>query len=154
MVPDPSMACFGLEYFCFEGDGMWTMADEELVALATRELLKLGLARDGDVRDGCVVRQKKAYPVYDERYRDNVAVVRDEIAKRYPGLHLVGRNGMHKYNNQDHAMMTALITVENIVAGRTVRDPWNVNQDAEYHEGGTAGEVKSFGLRTVPARAR
>ena len=152
MVPDPSMACFGLEYFCFEGDGMWTMADEELVALATGELLQLGLAQDGDVRDGCVVRQKKAYPVYDERYRDNVAVVRDEIAKRYPGLHLVGRNGMHKYNNQDHAMMTALITVENIVAGRTVRDPWNVNQDAEYHEAGEAGAQRELGERGVPQR--
>ena len=152
MVPDPSMACFGLEYFCFEGDGMWTMADEELVALATGELLQLGLAQDGDVRDGCVVRQKKAYPVYDEHYRDNVAVVRDEIAKRYPGLHLVGRNGMHKYNNQDHAMMTALITVENIVAGRTVRDPWNVNQDAEYHESGEAGAERELGERGVPQR--
>ena len=152
MVPDPRMACFGLEYFCFEGDGMWTMPDKDLVALATRELRKLGLAQDGDVKDGCVVRQKKAYPVYDEHYRDNVAVVRDEIAKRYPGLHLVGRNGMHKYNNQDHAMMTALITVENIVAGRTVRDPWNVNQDAEYHESGEAGAQRELGERGVPER--
>jgi protoporphyrinogen oxidase len=152
MVPDPAMTCFGLEYFCFEGDGMWTTKDEDLTALATRELVQLGLAKEGDVTDGCVVRQRKAYPVYDEHYRDHVAVVRDEIARRYPGLHLVGRNGMHKYNNQDHAMMTALITVENILAGRTVRDPWNVNQDAEYHEAGEAGARGELGERGVPER--
>ena len=152
MIPDPAMACFGLEYFCFEGDGMWTTPDHELISLATKELVQLGLAREGDVTDGCVVRQRKAYPVYDEHYRDNVAVVRREIAARYPGLHLVGRNGMHKYNNQDHAMMTALITVENILAGRTVRDPWNVNQDAEYHEEGEAGTEKELGERGVPER--
>ena len=152
MVPDPAMACFGLEYFCFEGDGMWTMRDEDLIALATRELVQLGLAKEGDVQDGCVVRQRKAYPVYDEHYRDNVDVVRHEIAQRYPGLHLVGRNGMHKYNNQDHAMMTALITVENILAARTVRDPWNVNQDAEYHEAGEAGAERELGVRGVPER--
>jgi protoporphyrinogen oxidase len=152
MVPDPAMACFGLEYFCFEGDGMWNSPDKNLIALATRELVQLGLAKEGDVQDGCVVRQRKAYPVYDEHYRDNVDVVRKEIAQRYPGLHLVGRNGMHKYNNQDHAMMTALITVENILAGRTVRDPWNVNQDAEYHEAGEAGAESELGVRDVPER--
>jgi protoporphyrinogen oxidase len=152
MVPDPALACYGLEYFCFEGDGLWSAPDSELIALATRELVQLGLAKEGDVQDGCVVRQKKAYPVYDGAYRDRVAVVRREIAERYPGLHLVGRNGMHKYNNQDHAMMTALITVENILAGRTVRDPWNVNQDAEYHEAGEAGAEKELGTRGVPEK--
>jgi len=152
MVPDPGKAGYGLEYFCFEGDGMWTMRDQDLVALATKELIQLGLAKDGDVEDGCVVRQRKAYPVYDEHYRDHVAVIRREIAARYPGLHLVGRNGMHKYNNQDHAMMTALITVENILAGRTVRDPWNVNQDAEYHEAGEVGAQRELGMRGVPER--
>jgi protoporphyrinogen oxidase len=134
MVPDPALACYGLEYFCFEGDGIWTSADEALIALASRELVQLGLAREGEIKDGCVVRQKKAYPVYDDAYVEHVASVRREIEARYPGLHLVGRNGMHKYNNQDHAMMTAMIVAENIVAGRTVRDPWLVNQDAEYHE--------------------
>ena len=145
MVPDPALAGYGLEYFCFEGDGLWTTPDEELIALASRELAQLGLARPGDVRDGFVIRQRKAYPVYDEGYADHVAVVRREIEERYPGLHLAGRNGMHKYNNQDHAMMTAMIAVENILAGRTVRDPWRVNQDAEYLESGE---------RAVPGRAR
>jgi protoporphyrinogen oxidase len=144
MVPDPALACYGLEYFCFEGDGVWTSRDEDLIALASKELVQLGLANANEIRDGCVVRQKKAYPVYDETYLDHVAGVRREIDARYPGLHLVGRNGMHKYNNQDHAMMTAMIAVENIVAGRMVRDPWLVNQDAEYHES----------ERSVPSRAK
>jgi len=152
MVPDPALACYGLEYFCFEGDGLWTSPDADLVELASRELVQLGLAREGDVRDGCVVRQRKAYPVYDEHYADHVEAVRREIAARYPGLHLAGRNGMHKYNNQDHAMMTALIAVENILAGRTVRDPWRVNQDAEYHEAGSAGGGAALGARDVPSR--
>ena len=152
MVPDPSLACYGLEYFCFEGDGVWTSPDADLIALASRELVQLGLAQEGDVRDGCVVRQRKAYPVYDEHYAENVEAVRAEIAARYPGLHLAGRNGMHKYNNQDHAMMTALIAVENILAGRTVRDPWRVNQDAEYHEAGSAGGEAEIGARDVPSR--
>jgi len=134
MVPDPALACYGLEYFCFEGDGLWTSPDEELIALASRELVRLGLAKEGEIKDGCVVRQKKAYPVYDDSYTEHVAKVREEIEARYPGLHLVGRNGMHKYNNQDHAMMTAMIVAENILAGKTIRDPWLVNQDAEYHE--------------------
>ncbi len=85
------------------------------------------------------MRQKKAYPVYDESYKDNVEAIRDELAERFPTLHLVGRNGMHKYNNQDHAMMTAMLTVKNIMAGETVYDVWNVNEDAEYHEAGEAG---------------
>jgi protoporphyrinogen oxidase len=86
------------------------------------------------VVDGTVVRQPKAYPVYDDAYEANIAAIRSELDARYPGLHLVGRNGMHKYNNQDHAMMTAMLTVENILAGRRLYDVWRVNQDAEYHE--------------------
>jgi protoporphyrinogen oxidase len=153
MVPDPALACYGLEYFCFEGDGLWAAPDAELTALATRELISLGLASPGDVVDGCVVRQSKAYPVYDDSYQANVSIVRREIEARYPGLHLVGRNGMHKYNNQDHAMMTAMITVENILAGRTVRDPWRVNQDALYHEAGAmGGDGEELGTRAVPTR--
>ncbi len=97
-------------------------------------MLKLGLAKAEDVVDGTVVRQPKAYPVYDEAYEANIAAIRGELDARYPDLHLVGRNGMHKYNNQDHAMMTAMLTVENILAGRRVYDVWRVNQDAEYHE--------------------
>src|SRR5262249_56490893 len=107
----------------------------------------------GGVRDGCVVRQKKAYPVYDDDYAANVAVIRKELETRYPNLHLVGRNGMHKYNNQDHAMMTAMLCVRNILAGKPIYDLWRVNQDAEYHEDGSAGEqTGSTGLRMVPVR--
>jgi protoporphyrinogen oxidase len=133
MVPDQTMECYGLEYFCFEGDGMWTMEDDKLIALGTEELLALGLAKKEAVVDGYVVRQPKAYPVYDHDYKEKIGVIRDEL-KKYPNLHLVGRNGMHKYNNQDHSIMTAMCVVKNIVAGDTKYDPWKVNQDAEYIE--------------------
>ena len=154
MVPDPQFCCYGLEYFCFENDATWSMDDRELIELAKRELAQIGLARARDVIDGCVIRQKKAYPVYDDEYATHVAVVREAIAKDYPNLHLVGRNGMHKYNNQDHAMMTAMLTVRNIVAGERQYDVWEVNQDAEYHESGSAGAHSVSGLRTVPERVK
>ncbi len=153
MVPDPALCCYGLEYFCFEGDGLWTSSDEKLIALAAEELEKLGLAARSDVLDGCVVRSPKAYPVYDDHYAASVSVIRAELERDYPGLHLAGRNGMHKYNNQDHAMMTAMLTVENILADRQLYDVWRVNEDAEYHEAGTAGAAPELtGERLVPAR--
>jgi len=153
MVPDPAYSCYWLEYFCFEGDGLWNSSDAELIELAKRELAHIGVAKTEDITDGCVVRQRKAYPVYDDQYAQNVAIIRQEIEQRCPNLHLIGRNGMHKYNNQDHAMMTAMLTVENILAGRPVYDVWCVNQDAEYHEGGVASEqAGASGLRMVPAR--
>ncbi len=153
MVPDQSLACYGLEYFCFEGDGIWNSSDAELIELAKRELKQLGLAVPEDVVDGCVVRQPKAYPVYDDDYAMHVSTIRDELESRFPTLHLIGRNGMHKYNNQDHAMMTAMLCVENIVAGRQVYDLWRVNQDAEYHEAGQAGaQAGATGLRLTPTR--
>jgi protoporphyrinogen oxidase len=153
MVPSSDMACFGLEYFCFEGDGLWTQSDEALIELATREMEAIGLASRGDVTDGYVVRQPKAYPVYDDAYVENVDVLRRELEEKFPSLYLVGRNGMHKYNNQDHAMMTAMLTVLNVEAGTRLYDVWNVNQDAEYHEAGNAG-AGSIGERQVPARTR
>jgi protoporphyrinogen oxidase len=153
MVPDPSLACVGLEYFCFEGDGLWSASDDELVALATKELAILGLTKAEDVVGGVVVRQEKAYPVYDDSYADNVAKMRDELESRYPTLHMVGRNGMHRYNNQDHAMMTAMLTVRNIIAGERVYDIWGVNEDAEYHESGSEGEQAALAsVRDVPTR--
>jgi protoporphyrinogen oxidase len=153
MVPDPDKACYGLEYFCFEHDGVWNSKDEELIELAKRELMQIGLAKEGDVMDGCVVRQKKAYPVYDDDYARHVDTIREEFESRYPNLHLVGRNGMHKYNNQDHAMMTAMLCVENILADTKLYDLWQVNQDAEYHEGGAAGnDAHGSALRLVPTR--
>jgi len=152
MVPDAGTACYGLEYFCFEGDGLWNSSDAELIALAKKELGQLGLGRAEDVFDGCVVRQPKAYPVYDDAYARHVATVRDVVERDLPGLHLVGRNGMHRYNNQDHSMMTAMLTVENIVSGVAKYDPWRVNQDATYIEAGTHGEeaLIEAGGRAVP----
>ena len=117
-------ACLGLEYFCFEGDGLWSSPDEELVALAKREIGHIGLISPTRVVDAEVVRQPKAYPIYDDAYQTHVEAVRDEFQTAYPSLHLVGRNGMHKYNNQDHAMMTAMLTVENILAGARLYDVW------------------------------
>ena len=153
MVPDPGIACVGLEYFCFEGDGLWNSSDADLIALATRELAQLGLCRAEQVTGGAVVRQEKAYPVYDDSYRDNVEALRVELETRYPTLHMVGRNGMHRYNNQDHAMMTAMLTVKNIVAGERIYDVWNVNEDAEYHESGNEGERAALAsVRQVPGR--
>jgi protoporphyrinogen oxidase len=140
MVPDPAYACYGLEYFCFEGDGLWIASDEDLIDLAKREIAQLGLAASSEVLDGCVVRQAKAYPVYDDGYASNVETIRREIERRYPNLHLVGRNGMHKYNNQDHAIMTSMLTVENILAGQKLYNVWAVNQDADYIESGASGE--------------
>jgi protoporphyrinogen oxidase len=154
MVPDVDKACYGLEYFCFEHDGLWDAKDEDLLELAKRELVQIGLTEAGDVLDGCVVRQKKAYPVYDDHYAAHVTTIREELETRYPNLHLVGRNGMHKYNNQDHAMMTAMLCVENILADSRLYDLWRVNQDAEYHENGAAAESGATGtaLRLVPTR--
>jgi protoporphyrinogen oxidase len=147
MVPDESVACVGLEYFCFEGDGLWSMSDDKLVELAMREMDILGLASPDKVIGGAVVRQEKAYPVYDEAYAANVDAMRRELEDRHPSLHLVGRNGMHRYNNQDHAMMTAMLTVENILAGERRYDTWCVNEDAEYHEAGEEGAE-----RRLPSR--
>jgi protoporphyrinogen oxidase len=153
MVPNPKQSCLGLEYFCFEGDGLWTASDGEMIGLAKKELEQIGLASWSDIKDGCVVGQKKAYPVYDEGYKANVETIRRELADRFPSLHLVGRNGMHKYNNQDHAMMTAMLTVKNIIAGHNAFDVWNVNEDAEYHEAGNSGESEALNsLRQVPQR--
>jgi protoporphyrinogen oxidase len=155
LVPDPSLCCYGLEYFCFEGDGIWAMADQELIGLATRELEQLGLLDGKDVQDGSVVRQSKAYPVYDDDYRQNVDTFAAELDERYPGLHLAGRNGMHKYNNQDHAMMTAMLTARNIVAGHKLYDVWKVNQDAQYLENGRASDaISTSGVRMVPTPVR
>jgi protoporphyrinogen oxidase len=154
MVPDPAFCCYGLEYFCFEGDGLWTMPNADLIELAKGELEKIGLAKAADVEDGCVIRQAKAYPVYDDNYAAHVDTVRRALEAHYPNLHLVGRNGMHKYNNQDHAMMTAMLTAKNIMTGTRQWDVWQVNQDAEYHEAGTAGSESASGLRIVPGRPR
>jgi protoporphyrinogen oxidase len=152
MVPDPSVACVGLEYFCFEGDDLWASSNEDLIALATKEMAILGLVDPSQVIGGAVVRQEKAYPVYDDEYADNVDAMRKELDVTSPTLHLVGRNGMHRYNNQDHAMMTAMLTVANIVAEARIYDTWAVNEDAEYHEAGNEGaETKLPAAKSVTA---
>ena len=149
MVPDDSMVCYGLEYFCFEGDGMWNSSDEALIDLGKVELEQIGLGKAADVMDGYVVRQPKAYPVYDQSYQQKIRIIKEEL-ENYPGLFLVGRNGMHKYNNQDHSMMTAMLAVKNILAGTNQYNLWNVNGDAEYHEEGERG-VENGG-RKVPEK--
>ena len=148
MVPQDDLVAYGLEYFCFEGDGLWTMNDEELAQLGMKELLQIGLVEKDDLVDSCVVRQQKAYPVYDHSYQQNVSTIKEGLTA-LPNLIVVGRNGMHKYNNQDHSMMTAMLAVENIKAGKQVYDLWKVNQDAEYHEDFTPEEVEKGG-RLVP----
>ncbi|MEP6914252.1 MAG: NAD(P)/FAD-dependent oxidoreductase [Acidobacteriota bacterium] len=131
MVPERDRTVLCFEYFCFSGDDLWTSADQELIALATRELDALGLAGGAAVLDGCVVRVPKAYPVYDAQYRDHLEAIRRDIDP-IPNLHTVGRNGMHKYNNQDHSMLTAMMAVWNMQGAR--HDIWEVNTDFEYHE--------------------
>ena len=147
MVPDPATSCLGLEYFCFEGDGLWSLPDGELVELGRRELASLGLARLEEIVDGCVVRQPKAYPVYDEVYERGIAAIRGFLGL-VPNLQLVGRNGMHRYNNQDHSMLTAILAARNIVADMRGLGPtydlWKVNADEEYHEGAVAGGEDDF----------
>jgi protoporphyrinogen oxidase len=132
MVPDASKTCLGLEYFCFEGDGLWTMPDDELIKLGASEVAKLGLVATEDIEDGAVVRMPKAYPVYDDTYLESIDVIREFIQAQLPNLYLVGRNGMHKYNNQDHSMLTAMLSVKNILGANY--DVWAVNVDNEYHE--------------------
>lgn len=147
MVADPDLVCYGMEYFCFEGDGLWSSTDEALIELGMRELAQIGLATPEDMRGGYVVRQRKAYPVYDAQYEDNVNIIRQWLDSHCPNLQIVGRNGMHKYNNQDHSMMTAMLAVKNILAGKREYNVWQVNQDAEYHEEVNPG---STGTRAVP----
>jgi protoporphyrinogen oxidase len=154
MVP-AGMSCLGLEYFCFQGDELWNAADAKLIALAKSEIARIGLIGADDVIEACVVRQAKAYPVYDDGYRENVAMIRLDLKSSYPTLHLVGRNGMHKYNNQDHAMMTAMLTARNILAGERLYDVWDVNEDAEYHEAGASGSKEALkSERLVPERIK
>ncbi len=131
MVPDQEKTCLGLEYFCFEGDGLWTMSDRDLIELAKKELEITGLAKKDEIDDGSVVRMPKAYPVYDSTYLESIRIIREYLAQ-FPNLQLVGRNGMHKYNNQDHSMLTAMLAVKNILGGDY--DLWKVNADQEYHE--------------------
>ncbi len=132
MVPDPAKTSLGLEYFCTEGDAVWTMADADLIEMGRQEIDRIGLARSEDVVDGCVVRVEKAYPVYDSDYREYLGVVRQFI-DGLENCQTIGRNGLHRYNNQDHAMLTGMLAVRNLALGQQ-NDLWSVNTDQEYHE--------------------
>lgn len=150
MVPDTNKTCLGLEYFCFEGDGLWASSDDELVKLASKDLLQLKMCQPAEILGGFVVRQPKAYPVYDDEYKLHVRTIRDYLEEHAANLQLVGRNGMHHYNNQDHSMMSALCAARNIATDAHL-DPWSVNTDAEYHEG--TRDVEDTSGRLVPQRA-
>jgi protoporphyrinogen oxidase len=132
MVPDPSKTCLGMEYFCSEGDTLWKMSSPDLIQLATQEAIALGIGiRDGDIEDGVVIRQLKAYPVYDSEYRQHLKVIQDYL-ETFDNLQTVGRNGMHRYNNQDHSMLTAMLAVQNTLG--VEHDLWEVNVERSYHE--------------------
>jgi protoporphyrinogen oxidase len=131
MVPDPNKTFLGLEYFCNEGDELWSLSDEALIKLGTRELETMGLARAADVESGTVIRQLKTYPVYTGEYKEYLERIRgflDSIAN----LQTVGRNGLHMYNNQDHSMLTAMLAVKNLLGEH--HDVWSVNVERAYHE--------------------
>ena len=142
MVADPSKTWIGLEYFCYQTDALWKMADEDLKKFAIAEVEKIGILRAGDVTDAHVVRVPKTYPAYFGTY-DRFHVIR-EYLDRYPNLYLVGRNGMHKYNNQDHSMLTAMTAVDNIIAGiEDKENVWSINTEMEYHEEDVKNEARA-----------
>ena len=132
MLPTEGTTCLGLEYFCFEGDAFWSLADEKLIALASQELVKLGFVHASDIEDGTVVRMPKAYPIYDLNYSDSLNAVK-QFLNSLKNFQTVGRNGLHKYNNMDHSMLTAIEAVEHIL-GRPKKDLWKVNAEKEYHK--------------------
>jgi len=131
MVPDPAKTSLGLEYFCSEGDELWRMSDAELVELGKREMQQIGLVRAAEVSDATVVRQRKAYPVYDATYATHLETLKRYL-ESFSNLHTMGRNGLHKYNNQDHSMLTAMLCVRNVLGEH--HDVWDVNTERSYHE--------------------
>jgi protoporphyrinogen oxidase len=145
MVPDADKACVGLEYFCFAGDDLWTMADDDLVDLAATELEKLRLAPKAKVERGYATRVPKAYPIYDADYAERVATIRAWL-DGIENLQQVGRNGLHRYNNSDHSMLTAMRAVDNVLSGAD-HDIWEVNAESVYHETDVADEHP---YRTAP----
>ncbi|MBA3421031.1 MAG: NAD(P)/FAD-dependent oxidoreductase [Thermoleophilaceae bacterium] len=152
MVPDPSKACVGLEYFCFAGDELWTMKDEDLVKLAAKELDQLGLASAEKVERGYAVRVPKAYPMYDADYAERVEKIR-AFLESFGNLQQVGRNGLHRYNNSDHSMLTAMRAVENLTSD-TAHDLWAVNAESVYHEETVADEQPYREAPETPAMAQ
>jgi hypothetical protein len=132
MVPDPDTTSLGLEYFCNQGDELWTMDDEDLVELGKREIDRINLANYEDIKDGCVYRVENTYPVYDSDYRSHLETVRGYL-DGLENFQSIGRNGLHRYNNQDHAMLTGMHAVRNTLLGEKT-DLWVINAEQEYHE--------------------
>lgn len=148
MVPDANKTCLGMEYFCSEGDEIWNMSDTELLDLATKEVARLGLTPESTVEDGTVLRQPKAYPVYDRDYRQHLQVIQDYLAT-FENLQTVGRNGMHRYNNQDHSMLTGLLAAKNLLGEE--HDLWEVNAERSYHEEFTKEEWQKKQQELMPS---
>lgn len=153
MLPDTEHSSIGMEYFCNEGDELWRLTNAELLAQAEAELRKLNLVGDAEVVDGTVIRQPKAYPVYDGEYQEALETIRSWL-DRFSNLQPVGRNGMHRYNNQDHSMLTAMLSVKNILGES--HDIWAVNVEQDYHEEVASSERSpvgpSYGERLQPTR--
>ncbi|KGB80927.1 FAD-dependent oxidoreductase [Rhodovulum sp. NI22] len=131
MLPNPDTASIGMEYFCQKGDGLWNMSDEELRALASKELEELALAKASDVIDAAIIRQPKAYPVYDGEYKEALDTI-EAWLRTLENFQTVGRNGLHRYNNQDHSMLSAMLAARNVLGEE--HDVWNVNVERSYHE--------------------
>ena len=152
MVSDPDKVWLGLEYFCNVGDDLWSLKDEDFIKLGIAELAKIDIIQAADVVDSTILRVEKAYPAYFGSY-DRFSIVRD-YTDTLANLYLVGRNGMHRYNNSDHSMLTAMTAVDNIIGGVTSKENiWSVNTEQEYHEEKSEGEKPISTQRTTVAPA-
>lgn len=138
LMPDRGRTLLGIEYFCSVGDELWNMTDHDLVSLAQKELCQLGMLRGDEPFEGTVARAIEAYPIYDLNYRERVAAIREYVGKEWPGLHLAGRGGLHRYNNMDHSVITGFMAARNILSNSSTFDPWAVNLDEEYIEADSA----------------
>ena len=132
MIPDPSKTSLGMEYFCNVGDELWNTLDSKLIELSRQEIDIIGLANYQDIEDGCVFRAPKSYPVYDSDYRESLNVLQVYI-NNLANFQTIGRNGLHRYNNQDHAMLTGMLAVRNVMLGEQ-NNLWQVNAEQEYNE--------------------
>lgn len=153
MVPNQNMTALGLEYFLWDYDPEWHWPDSELIELGIRECTRLGLIQPGEVRDGTVVRAEKAYPVYDHDYQHLVEIIRNYLA-HFENLQTIGRNGLHRYNNMDHSMLTGIYAARNVVGGFEPLDVWAVNTEKNYHEENGDGTAQQSGDRMVPKDLR
>jgi protoporphyrinogen oxidase len=148
MVPDPSRTSLGLEYFLWDKDAKWRWSQERLIELGMRECTQLGLLAPSEVEDGTIVRMPKAYPIYDQQYLDHIKTVRRYL-DFLTNLQTIGRNGLHRYNNQDHSMLTGVYAARNIVGEQY--DVWSVNTEMDYHEAGQVADTPASD-RLVPTR--